>query len=749
MAIVNIKLSQKAVDTDNDLGANIGNMSLGSFVSSVFTQREAAGEQTYNATSLKIKGDKFTFAYPGGIQKVLTGSYTLNPDMMGGSGTATESLITLPKVAKETINGTLNFEYTLTPIVGSPGQYTLTIADTGGQMKSYLVESLATDATYGKMTMGFTSTNGVNYNSDMDITSGIINSLTLTGTKHIKSVTFGGNFNVAGNNIADDTFNVNGQLSSYNLTYVDKSVIDIQGSAMLGNSGTVIDRTTFANAANWAGADEFTIELPKTLYEDWIINSGNGADKLTLKGGGGRLSANTGEGDDYVILLDNAPIVDGGNGTDTLEIHFSGGLDMAGVTNFENLVLGGKAAINGTGNAGNNVITGNAGKNTLDGGAGVDTLIGGKGDDTYIVRNVADVIIEEEDGGKKDHVMAYVSYTLSDNVENITLMGTDNLNATGNSAKNVITGNAGNNTLDGGGGGDTLIGGLGDDVYIIRDAKDKVTEKKDGGHDRIETTINKFTLAKFAEIEDLSFIGTGNATLTGNAKTNVLVGSDGNDTLDGGKGGDTMAGGDGNDVYYIDDVLDVVIELADEGRDTVYSSVSIDALWDHVENLILTGSKALNGTGNDLDNVLIGTSGVNTLSGLDGNDVIDGLGGNDTYIGGSGVDLFRLSVAPNAKSNVKTIADFTSNEDIIDINTKAFKWKGDYLGQLLEENFGSYADGIAQTADERFIYNETNGQLFYDADGSGKGKAVLIAQLTGSPDLLYSDISLYDPTVLT
>lgn len=748
MAIVNIKLSQKAVDTDNDMGSNIGNMSLGSFVTSVFTQREAAGEQTYNATSLKIKGDKFTFAYPGGIQKVLTGSYTLNPDMLGGSGTATESVITIPKQFKETIEGSLDFEYTLTPIAGT-NNYTLTLADTGGRINSYLVESLATDATYGKITTGFTSTHGINYNEDMDITSGLINSLTLTGTKHVKSVTFGGNFNVAGNNIADDAFNVNGQLSSYNMTYVDKSVIDIQNSAMLGTSGTVIDRTTFANAANWAGADEFTIELPKTLHDDWIINSGNGADKLTLKGGGGRLFANTGEGDDYVILLDSAPIVDGGNGTDTLEIHFTGGLDMPGVTNFENLVLGGKSAINGTGNAGNNVITGNAGKNTLDGGAGVDTLIGGKGDDTYIVRNVADVIIEEEDGGKKDHVMAYVSYTLTDNVENITLMGTDNLNATGNSAKNVITGNDGNNTLDGGGGGDTLIGGLGDDVYIIRDAKDKVTEKKDGGHDRIETTVNKYTIAKLAEIEDLSFIGTGDATLTGNAKTNVLVGSDGNDTLDGGKGGDTMIGGDGHDVYYIDDVLDVVIELDDEGHDTVYSSVSIDALWDNVEDLILTGSKALNATGNDSDNLLMGTSGINTLSGLDGDDIIDGLGGNDRYIGGDGADTFRFSIAPNAKSNVKTIEDFISGEDNLDINAKTFKWKGDYLGQLLEENFGSYADGIAQTADERFVYNNTTGELFYDADGSGKGKAVLMAVLEGSPDLLFSDINLYDPTVIS
>lgn len=747
MAIVNIKLSQAAVNKDNELGSNIGNMSVGNFVGEVFSERQNAGELTYNATSLKPKGDKFTFTYPGGVQKVLTGSYTIDPDMLGGSGTATQSVITLPKVITETINGSLNFEYTLTPIPGTVNQYTLTLADTGGNIKSYLVESLATDATYGKMTMGFTSTNGLDYDADMDL-SGVINTLTMTGTKHIKSVTLGGNFNVTGNNFGDATPNVNGQLTSYNMTYVDKSVIDIQQSPILANSNTVIDRAAFANASNWIGADEFTVDLPKTLYEAWVINSGNGADKLTLKGGGGMLSANAGEGDDYVILLDNAPIADGGNGTDTLEIHFTGGLDMAGVSNFENLVLGGKAAINGTGNGGNNTITGNDGKNTLDGGGGVDTLIGGKGDDTYIVRHAADTVIEAVDGGKKDHVMAYASYILSDNVENLTLMGSNDLSATGNAQKNVITGNEGNNTLDGGGGIDTLIGGLGDDLYIVRDIKDKVTEKKDGGHDRIETTVNKYTIAKLAEIEDLSFIGTGDATLTGNAKTNVLVGSDGDDTLDGGKGGDTMMGGEGNDTYYIDDLLDVVIEQGDEGHDTVYSSVSIDALWDNVEDLILTG-KALNAIGNDRDNLLIGTSAANTLSGLDGNDVIDGLGGNDRYIGGSGADTFRLSVAPNAKSNVKTIEDFVSGEDNLDINAKTFKWKGDYLGQLLEENFGSNATGAAETAEQRFIYNNTTGELFYDADGSGKGKAVLMAILEGSPDLLASDINLYDLTAIS
>lgn len=747
MAIVNIKLSQNVVNKNNQMDIAAGGQpdTLATAVAATLMNRADIGDATYWANSLSIRGDKFTFTYPDSIKKVLTGSYT-PIDAQSGTGTATQSVVTIPRVATETINGVINFSYEYDQL-----EQLLVISDTGGTINSYNIDFLETDPDLGKISAGFVGS--VKYDANMNLlANSYMQTISMSAQKHLKSLTISGLFNVSGNNVTDIgngiTPNVNGTLNSYNETYIDKSVIDVQGMGKIANSNTAFDVSLFADASNWIGADEFTVDLPKTLYEAWVINSGNGADKLTLKGGGGMLSANAGEGDDYVILLDNAPIADGGNGTDTLEIHFTGGLDMAGVSNFENLVLGGKAAINGTGNGGNNTITGNDGKNTLDGGGGVDTLIGGKGDDTYIVRHAADTVIEAVDGGKKDHVMAYASYVLSDNVENLTLMGSNDLSATGNAQKNVITGNEGNNTLDGGGGIDTLIGGLGDDLYIVRDIKDKVTERKDGGHDRIETTVNKYTIAKLAEIEDLSFIGTGDATLTGNAKTNVLVGSDGHDTLDGGKGGDTMMGGEGNDTYYIDDLLDVVIEQGDEGHDTVYSSVSIDALWDNVEDLILTG-KALNAIGNDRDNLLIGTSAANTLSGLDGNDVIDGLGGNDRYIGGSGADTFRLSVAPNAKSNVKTIEDFVSGEDNLDINAKTFKWKGDYLGQLLEENFGSNATGVAETAEQRFIYNNTTGELFYDADGSGNGKAVLMAILEGSPDLLASDINLYDLTAIS
>lgn len=202
-----------------------------------------------------------------------------------------------------------------------------------------------------------------------------------------------------------------------------------------------------------------------------------------------------------------------------------------------------------------------------------------------------------------------------------------------------------------------------------------------------------------------------------------------------------MAGGDGDDIYYIDDVLDTTVELDGEGYDKVFSSVSY-ALSDYIEELVLGGKAHIDGTGNGQDNMLTGNKGNNTLSGLDGDDILDGLGGNDRYIGGDGNDTFRLSTAPNAKSNVKTIEDFTSGEDTLDINTAAFKWKGAPLGALLAENFFSNDSGLAETATQRFVYNNTSGELFYDADGSGRGKAVLVAVFENTPDLLHTDITL-------
>ncbi|MDD9899912.1 MAG: type I secretion C-terminal target domain-containing protein [Alphaproteobacteria bacterium] len=263
--------------------------------------------------------------------------------------------------------------------------------------------------------------------------------------------------------------------------------------------------------------------------------------------------------------------------------------------------------------------------------------------------NVNDIIIENANEGT-DTVNASITYTLGNNIKNLTLTGTGNINGTGNGLNNVIIGNSGNNTLiggagndmlDGGVGADTMIGGAGNDTYYVDNVSDIVTENANEGTDTVNASIT-YTLGN--NIKNLTLTGTGNINGTGNGLNNVIIGNSGNNTLiggagndmlDGGVGADTMIGGAGNDTYYVDNVSDIVTENANEGTDTVNASITY-TLGNNIENLTLTGTGNINGTGNSLNNVITGNSGNNTLDGGGGADTLYGGGGNDTLIGRMG-----------------------------------------------------------------------------------------------------------------
>jgi trimeric autotransporter adhesin len=346
--------------------------------------------------------------------------------------------------------------------------------------------------------------------------------------------------------------------------------------------------------------------------------------------------------------------------------------------NLENLTLTGSAAIDGTGNALNNVITGNsasnqltglAGNDSLNGGAGDDTLIGGAGDDAYTVDSTSDVVTELANQGT-DTVRTALSYSLKGNLENLTLTGAASINATGNSANNTITGNSANNTLNGGAGSDIIVGGAGDDgliggqsddsmsggqgddTYFIDSNTDSITELANQGTDTVRTALSynlktnleNLTLTGAADVN-----GTGNNannTLTGNSGSNIFSGGAGNDTIAsgagndsllGGTGDDNLKGGQGNDLYQVDSIADRVTELGNQGTDTVQSSINY-SLGANLDNLTLTGAADINGSGNSISNTLTGNSGSNTLNGGGGDDTIVGGSGNDSLNGGLGND---------------------------------------------------------------------------------------------------------------
>lgn len=332
------------------------------------------------------------------------------------------------------------------------------------------------------------------------------------------------------------------------------------------------------------------------------------------------------------------------------------------------------ATVNGT--EGNDVIEGSGegdavygfgGDDTLTGGA-TDTLYGGAGDDTYELEEDG-VILAELEGEGTDTVLSHVTLVLGDHLENAELRGSTAIGATGNDLDNVLTGNSaanslagggGDDTLDGAGGADAMAGGSGDDTYIVGSG-DTLYEDADGGSDTVRSAID-WVLGDNIEALVLTggaAVGTGNALdnqLTGTGGDNTLAGlaggdylqgrggrdllqgGDDGDALDGGSGADTMVGGGGGDSFHVDNAGDVVKETSGDDQDMVMATVSF-TLPANVENGEFMG-EGVNGTGNGLDNLLMGMIGANRLSGLGGDDTLVGHMGADVLLGGTGNDTF-------------------------------------------------------------------------------------------------------------
>lgn len=383
-------------------------------------------------------------------------------------------------------------------------------------------------------------------------------------------------------------------------------------TVLIGNDLTT--RNDFSSLASATGGKTFTaanasevvqaliaaIKTPPTDNLNNII-TGDELDNI-LDGGAGNDTISGLGGNDTLIGGTGIDTMIGGTGNDTYFVDESGDVVTEDSTvateidtvkstityslgaNVENLTLIGTAAINGTGNASDNIITGNSanntlngenGNDTLDGDGGIDILVGGNGNDTYIVDTTTDTITETANQGI-DTVKSSVTFSLTNlaNVENLTLTGSAAINGTGNAGNNIITGNSANNALNGEDGNDTLDGGTGNDI------------------------------------------------------------------LNGGLGKDILKGGIGDDIYILDDQGDSLVEEINQGVDTVRSSFSY-TLGNNIENLILTGTVNDNGTGNFFDNTITGNSRNNQLKGEDGNDVLNGEGGNDELEGGNGNDVLN------------------------------------------------------------------------------------------------------------
>lgn len=470
-----------------------------------------------------------------------------------------------------------------------------------------------------------------------------------------------------------------------------------------------------------------------TLY------GGTGNDTLNGNAGTDSMAGGTGADTYHVDQASDAVLETVGAGLDTV---------ISTVTwvlgdHVENLKLSGENAINGTGNAlanallGNdrgNVLYGGDGDDKLDGGNGADRMDGGAGNDTYYVDQSGDAIIEGGDGGI-DTVVSVVTRLLGANLENLTLAGFSAINGTGNAGDNVLRGNAMENVLNGGAGADTMYGGQGDDTYYVDDAGDALAEVADAG---IDTVVSSVTRLLGAHQENLTLSGTAAIDGTGNSIGNALRGNSANNVLDGGTGDDTMQGGLGDDTYHVDDAGDIIIEAGSAGTDTVVSSLTL-GLGSNLENLTLSGTAAINGVGNGLANALTGNGASNNLDGGSGNDslaggaagdVLQGGLGKDVLTGGSGSDVFvYLTVSDSGPTGYDVITDFVRGSDKIDLSL--IDGNPATEGPDALHFIGSAGFSDDATGQLRYVYDSVNDRVMLYGSTDADAAAEFAVQVNG------------------
>ncbi|TAY20214.1 hypothetical protein ELH92_02225 [Rhizobium ruizarguesonis] len=602
------------------------------------------GDDTYTVDNA---GDLVTEAADEGADTVRTtlASYTLGSDVENLTYTGTAAFTGTGNGLANTIRGAAGAD-----ILDGKAGADILIGGVGND--TYIVDDLADVVTEGlnegtDLIKTALSIYTLGNNVENLLYTGSA-SFTGTGNALVNTITGGAGNDLLDGGAGNDTLDG----GAGNDTYVVDSASDVIKEAVGAGTDEIrtalaaysiaalvnVENLTYTGSANFTGTGNVL---------DNTITGGIGND--TLNGGGGADTLIGGAGDDTYIV-DNAGdiVTEAANaGTDTVRTTLASytlGSDV------ENLTYIGTVAFVGTGNSLDNTITGGAaidmlsggaGNDVLNGGASADTLIGGAGHDTYIVDNAGDIVTEAANAGTDTVRTTLAAHTLAANVENLTYIGTGSFAGTGNLLDNVITGGvgadklmgaAGNDTLIGGGGSDTMLGGMGDDVYVVDVATDLVIENANEGIDIVHTVLATYSIAALTNVENLTYTGSASFTGTGNALANTITGGAGNDVLNGAAGADTLIGGAGHDTYIVDNAGDIVTEAANEGTDTVRTNLAAYTLGTNVENLTYIGTGAFAGTGNALNNVIVGGSGSNALTGGAGNDILTGGAAADVFV---------------------------------------------------------------------------------------------------------------------
>jgi Ca2+-binding RTX toxin-like protein len=438
--------------------------------------------------------------------------------------------------------------------------------------------------------------------------------------------------------------------------------------------------------------------------------------------------------------------------------------DIAGKSS---LIVG--TAANNTIQAGdaNDLVFGLAGNDSITGGAGDDCLFGGAGDDTFFA-NLSEAEFDDLQGGSGTDTLQRIAggtanfvldtFLASNGIERVQMDASGNRAIDGNGNDNILDFSATTffNTLS--------VNGLAGNDTISASNSAARTYNGDAGNDVLNG-------------------GTNNDILNGGADNDTISGGNGNDTINGGTGNDSLSGGDGNDTFLANEseaefdvlqggsgtdtlqriaggtanfVLDTFLasngiervqmdasgnraidgngndNILDFSATTFFNTLSVNGLaGNDTISASNSAARTYNGdAGNDVLNggtnndILNGGADNDTISGGNGNDTINGGTGNDSLTGGGGSDRFVFN---NSLEGIDTITDFDPTADLFNVSSSGFATIGG-LGTLGASRF--FLGAAATTANHRFIYDSSNGNLWFDSDGTGVAGQVQIAQLS-------------------
>ena len=320
----------------------------------------------------------------------------------------------------------------------------------------------------------------------------------------------------------------------------------------------------------------------------------------------------------------------------------------------------------------------------------------------------------------------------------------------GGDGPDQVVGRAGNDRLDGRGGADQTDGGTGDDMHYVDNAGDVVIERVGGGNDRVLTSVS-YALAAAAEVEMLTTtdnFGTAAINLTGNAFSQAIFGNAGANIIDGGGGEDSLVGLGSNDWYFVDSAGDLVYEAAGGGYDRVFArasyhlnaSAQVEVLATYDESK----SDAIDLTGNELDNVVVGNAGSNRLEGGGGSDDLIGLGGDDRYYVDSNDHVYESAGGGNDRVFASTSYTLRAGSEVETLSTTdnaghtALDLTGNELSQAI---YGNDAPNVLDGkggADDLIGFGGNDIFAFTSAIGPG----------TGNVDQIYGFVSGVDRVAL-